>query len=185
MSNVKSSRVRPSRRWFCRDDESGLTTLEWLLIVAAVAGLAALAVVLVTNVVDDTSEQISGSDTRETAARLAADEITQDVRREAKAEHDRIDAGSLSGVIGTYNAAPANPPTSKNGALQVSLKQLNQEYGRKCENLGILYNDLQGVTFAWRPGVTRAYTMFIDDTDHGSSQVNGYNIRSAECIVSS
>ena len=55
---------KPRRRLFHRDDESGLTTLEWLLIVAAVAGLAALAVVLVQNVVDDTAEQISGSSAR-------------------------------------------------------------------------------------------------------------------------
>ena len=66
-----------------RADESGLTTLEWLLIVAAVAGLAALAVVLVQNVVDDTSEQISGSSARVTAARLAADQIVQDADRGA------------------------------------------------------------------------------------------------------
>ena len=49
-------------------DESGITTLEWLLIVAAVAGLAALAVVLVQNVVNETSEQIAGSSARKTAA---------------------------------------------------------------------------------------------------------------------
>ena len=36
-----------SKRLPKRRDDSGLTTLEWLLIVAAVAGLAALAVVLV------------------------------------------------------------------------------------------------------------------------------------------
>jgi Flp pilus assembly pilin Flp len=58
-----------------RRDDSGLTTLEWLLIVAAVAGLAALAVVLVTNVVSDTSEQISGRSARETAVRVAAQSI--------------------------------------------------------------------------------------------------------------
>ena len=58
-----------------REDESGLTTLEWLLIVAAVAGLAALAVVLVQNVVGDTAEQISGSSARKTAALIAAEEI--------------------------------------------------------------------------------------------------------------
>ena len=55
-----------------RRDDSGLTTLEWLLIVAAVAGLAALAVVLVQNVVSDTSEQIAGSSARKTAAQVAA-----------------------------------------------------------------------------------------------------------------
>ena len=39
-----------------RRADSGLTTLEWLLIVAAVAGLAALAVVLVQNVVSTTRQ---------------------------------------------------------------------------------------------------------------------------------
>ena len=68
----------PPRDAGSRRDESGLTTLEWLLIVAAVAGLAALAVVLVTNVVDDTSEQISGSSARQTAAQVAAQEIVDD-----------------------------------------------------------------------------------------------------------
>ena len=61
------------RRWLPqRRDDSGLTTLEWLLIVAAVAGLAALAVVLVQRVVGDTSEQIAGSSARKTAAEVAA-----------------------------------------------------------------------------------------------------------------
>ena len=61
------------RRWLPqRRDDSGLTTLEWLLIVAAVAGLAALAVVLVQRVVGDTSEQIAGSSARKTAAQVAA-----------------------------------------------------------------------------------------------------------------
>ena len=58
-----------------RRGDSGLTTLEWLLIVAAVAGLAALAVVLVQRVVGDTSEEIAGQSARETAARVAAVEI--------------------------------------------------------------------------------------------------------------
>ena len=63
-----------------RADERGLTTLEWLLIVAAVAGLAALAVVLVQNVVDDTAEQIGGNSARGTAARVAAERITREAR---------------------------------------------------------------------------------------------------------
>ena len=61
----------------CRQrTDVGLTTLEWLLIVAAVAGLAALAVVLVQNVVDDTAEQIAGNSARITAAEVAAKAIT-------------------------------------------------------------------------------------------------------------
>ena len=68
--------------------DRGLTTLEWLLIVAAVAGLAALAVVLVQNVVDETAEQISGSSARLTAALVAAQEITDDL--EGSSDADKI-----------------------------------------------------------------------------------------------
>ena len=62
----------------------GLTTLEWLLIVAAVAGLAALAVVLVQNVVDDTAQQISGNNARLTAAQVAAEAIINDTESDAE-----------------------------------------------------------------------------------------------------
>ena len=68
---VRKLKAAISRRLPQRRDDSGLTTLEWLLIVAAVAGLAALAVVLVQNVVSDTSEQIAGSSARATAAKVA------------------------------------------------------------------------------------------------------------------
>ena len=82
---------RPTgRRWpERRADESGLTTLEWLLIVAAVAGLAALAVVLVQNVVGETSEQIAGSSARQTAATIAADQIIRDANRSAAISQPR------------------------------------------------------------------------------------------------
>ena len=63
-----------------RPDESGLTTLEWLLIVAAVAGLAALAVVLVQNVVDETAQDISGSSARLTAAKVAAASVVEQAK---------------------------------------------------------------------------------------------------------
>ena len=68
--------LTPRKRGLFRRGEDGLTTLEWLLIVAAVAGLAALAVVLVTNVVDQTAEQIGGSSARKTAAQVAAASVT-------------------------------------------------------------------------------------------------------------
>ena len=80
------------RRWLPqRRDDSGLTTLEWLLIVAAVAGLAALAVVLVQNVVGDTSEQIAGSSARKTAAQIAAIEIMANASRSSADQPDSAD----------------------------------------------------------------------------------------------
>ena len=45
-----------------------MAALEWLLIVAAMAGLAALAVVLVQDNVEDTGERISNPDPRVTSA---------------------------------------------------------------------------------------------------------------------
>ena len=74
---VRKLKQAISRRLPQRRDDSGLTTLEWLLIVAAVAGMAALAVVLVTRVVSDTSDQIAGQSARRTAAELAAQEIQE------------------------------------------------------------------------------------------------------------
>lgn len=76
-SPPRASRQRHSRQ---RRSDAGLTTLEWLLIVAAVAGLAALAVVLVQNVVDDTAEQLGGASARETAANVAADTVIREAR---------------------------------------------------------------------------------------------------------
>ena len=57
--------------------DAGLTTLEWLLVVAAVAGLAALAVVLVQNVVGGTAEQIDSNEARQTAADLAVTSLAE------------------------------------------------------------------------------------------------------------
>ena len=87
-----------------RRNDNGLTTLEWLLIVAAVAGLAALAVVLVQNVVDDTAEQIAGSSARITAAKVAAKAISDDTEDddEREAACRRLDI--------TYSSAFAEVP---------------------------------------------------------------------------
>ena len=57
--------------------EEGLTTLEWLLVVAAVAGLAAVAVVGVQNVVGDTVEDVASHSARQQAAELMVSELTQ------------------------------------------------------------------------------------------------------------
>ena len=85
-------------------NDRGLTTLEWLLIVAAVAGLAALAVVLVQNVVDDTAEQIAGNNARITAAQVAAKAITDstDTDEQRRAACRRLEI--------TYSGAFAEDP---------------------------------------------------------------------------
>ena len=95
-----------------KGDERGLTTLEWLLIVAAVAGLAALAVVLVQNVVDDTAEQLGGASARETAANVAADTVEREARTA-----DVNDA--------RFNSWP----------------KWEQYFKTRCERLQILYSD--------------------------------------------
>ena len=114
-------RQRPKR------GDSGLTTLEWLLIVAAVAGLAALAVVLVTSVVSDTSEQISGASARKTSAQLAGAEITNRARAET----------AIAG-------------TAANAANEVG--ELNDSYRNRCLQLRSTYGDITGLMVNWGYG---------------------------------
>lgn len=111
------------RKLTLRRSESGLTTLEWLLIVAAVAGLAALAVVLVQNVVDDTAEEISGNNARITAAKVAANRITSDA----------VDA-----VVS--QAGDANNDDKADEA--VDAVPIDAEYKSKCNRLNITYSDV-------------------------------------------
>ena len=68
---------RLSRR---RRGDCGLTTLEWLLITAAVAGLAALAVVVVQGQVEGAAERISESEARLAAALHTAWGVENDAR---------------------------------------------------------------------------------------------------------
>ena len=143
-----------------RADESGLTTLEWLLIVAAVAGLAALAVVLVQNVVDDTAEQIGGNSARGTAARVAAERITREARAALPTSGDDDNTG-----IWTLNDA--------DDATAIVAKQsgVNTEYGAACDRLEINYGDA-GVTSDWLSAVPGTQTMkTFAATVHGSTSV--------------
>ena len=74
----------------CRCD-AGLTSLEWLLVVAAVAGLSALAVVLVQNVVGGTAEQVESHSARQQAADLAAAELENAWRAHRPSSQDDAD----------------------------------------------------------------------------------------------
>lgn len=68
--------------------DRGLATMEWLLIVAALAGLAALAVVLVQSRVADTTERISGSEARLAAAIHTARAVENDARDASEADFE-------------------------------------------------------------------------------------------------
>ena len=115
----------PRKRGLFRRGEDGLTTLEWLLIVAAVAGLAALAVVLVTNVVDQTAEQIGGSSARKTAAQVAAANITQDAH----------DDPPMKNTPAVFDAAMWDERMS--------------DYRKICNRLEITYGDVSELTVKW------------------------------------
>lgn len=69
-------------------DDRGLATLEWLLIVAALVGLAALAVILVQARVADTAERISGSEARLAAAAHTARAVENDARDASEADFE-------------------------------------------------------------------------------------------------
>jgi len=125
--SARSCRSRP---------EFGLTTLEWLLIVAAVAGLAALAVVLVQNVVDETAEEISGGSARVTAARVAAARVSSDVVSEIEEQF-------------TPRAAP------NNNTFDTS--DINADLMSKCERLEITYSDVSLVV-TWNPTLPASIT---------------------------
>ena len=80
-----------TRCWPDHRREEGLTTLEWLLVVAAAAGLAALAMVLAQNVVGDTAERAASYDARQTAADLAVTQLAERWRAEVPALQSEAD----------------------------------------------------------------------------------------------
>ena len=127
-SKWAAMRKRPQN---ARNDERGLTTLEWLLIVAAVAGLAALAVVLVSSVVSDTSEQIAGSSARLTAAHLAGRNVTNKARVDVPDTEFLTEAGFDS-------------------------QQIDHE--ERCERLEIVYSDIEGLEAKWKYLKPAAFT---------------------------
>lgn len=102
-----------------RRGEAGLTTLEWLLVVAAVAGVAALAVVLVQQVVGDTAEDVASHSARQQAAVLATLELTE--RWQAEIPESPTEAAQINsdysqkcrtfGIIyGDIDLAPESAP---------------------------------------------------------------------------
>ena len=140
-----------------RVDERGLTTLEWLLIVAAVAGLAALAVVLVQNVVDDTAEQIGGSSARGTAAQVAAERITREKRAllPTLAEAQAVDTAA---EVTALNNANAGSGTAAMDAIIDKQNAVNAEGADECARLAITYGDIEGLSAQWEAATVAAKT---------------------------
>ena len=81
-------RVRCGRRACGQRGDQGLTTLEWLLITAAVAGLAALAVVLVQAYVEDTGDRIANPNPRVTSAIHSAFAVETDAKAASADDFD-------------------------------------------------------------------------------------------------
>ena len=76
----------PSGQGARRRGEQGLATLEWLLILAAVAGLAALAVTLVYYYVEDTGDRFAAPSPRRTAAQIQAAEVVNAAKSASAAD---------------------------------------------------------------------------------------------------
>lgn len=177
-----------------RADERGLTTLEWLLIVAAVAGLAALAVVLVQNVVDDTAEQISGSSARGTAAQVAAERITREKRAllPTLAEAKAVDTAAK---VTAMNTADAGSGTAAMAAIIDKQNAVNAEGADECARLTITYGDIEGLSARWETATVAATTGnthivpadsgTLNDRDNASeaNAETGAAFSTAKCVV--
>ena len=109
-----------SRLPACRE-ERGLTTLEWLLIVAAVSGLAALAVVMISRIVDDTGEQIADTNPMIRAAVHAGRELDLSARTER-----------FSGVTN-----------------YAEFRRVTGSYASKCQRLNILHDHIPEFKSRW------------------------------------
>ena len=72
--------------------------MEWLLVVAAVAGLAGLAVVVVQRVVADTGESVAGHSARLAAAHLMAVGVRSDAKASSPAS--QVEADRLNERLG-------------------------------------------------------------------------------------
>ena len=152
---VRKLKQAIGRRLPQRRDDSGLTTLEWLLIVAAVAGLAALAVVLVQNVIGETSEQIAGSSARKTAAEVAALSVEEESKTLEEA-----DVLTTDDKFGTW-------------------AKWDTYFTAKCNRIGITFSDADVTITSDFAGVTAG----IDVALAATATTAGGTVPKAQCEV--
>ena len=106
--------------------ESGLVTLDWLLVLAAIAGIAAVSVVAAQHVVDDET-------------RLPADPATRLVEADVTAAFLADEATELimAGVAGAYD------------------RSVNRSYERRCNEIGADFEDVVASTnWVWEQNWT-------------------------------
>ena len=113
----------------------GLVTLEWILIIGAVAGLAGVAFWLVWSSVSDDAGEVAGSE-HYPAALLAASHITADARA----------------------ALPANVDDS-------AVERVNTKFGRRCEDLMLAYRDIGLRTRWEAAAPTDTRRMFVGESE--------------------
>lgn len=119
------------------DGESGLMVLGWLLVVAAVAGVAALAVVLVSGVVASSSQDVASHNARQVSAEVAVSEVERRWRAESPAstsEAERLnrDYATRCRRLGILYPDISLMPWSKPGVLAKSAEGWNVDLLPVC-----------------------------------------------------
>ena len=87
---------------FTPQDQQGLSTLEWILLVAAVGGLATAGVIIVRNAVSGAGDQVDDTARLERIAQREVDEVMQ--RDKGTSTTDVNDADAVSGSTNPTNA---------------------------------------------------------------------------------
>ena len=87
---------------FTARDEKGLSTLEWILLVAAVGGLATAGVIIVRNAVSSSGDQVDDTARLERIAQTEVDEVMQRTTGTSKTAPNGADA--VSGASNPLNS---------------------------------------------------------------------------------
>ena len=167
----RESRGRGRGKVLCphsfKRDEVGLSTLEWILLVAAVGGLATMGVFLVRNATDATSEQVDGETDQALTASQA--EAEADVKK-IWIEHN-LDPNSFQTITGYCNPIK--------GIMQSRYFNSAGDYlGQNRPGTTMTLFDKWGDIFYFSPG-------WIDRNGDGRHQKNHESYCAARPLISS
>ncbi len=129
---------------FAARDEKGLSTLEWILLVAAVGGLATAGVIIVRNAVSSSGDQVDDTARLERIAQTEVDEWMQ---------------------VNQGDATTKQTPDAVSGGTNPT----NAEIAARCDLDGIWYTDATGTKSyplrKWRG----QFTLRVVDVDSGGT----------------